>query len=67
MVIRKIGEFAPCDRKVNRPEDLAFHAQLNKLVKQPVEIQSKYQMEEWILTQKSGVPVDAEVKLSDQD
>ena len=35
MMSRKIGEGCPYDKKINRPEDLAFYAQVNQLVKDP--------------------------------
>jgi len=40
MVIRKIGEAKMMDKKINRPEDLAFYAQIHNLVKTPQNIQS---------------------------
>ena len=70
MVIRKIAEVKPLDKKLNRPEDLAFYVQLNGLVKEsPVNPVGEHQErqrlhpEEWILTQKGGGQSEAEVKV----
>jgi len=32
MMIRKIVEYRTCDRKINKPEELSFYAQLNHLL-----------------------------------
>jgi len=40
------------------------------LVKEPQQTQNsqtRYEMEEWILTQKSGIHPDAEIKICDED
>lgn len=50
MMIRKIAEARTCDRKIGRPEDLAFSVQAGGLIKE--DDRARQQREEWILTHR---------------